>query len=154
MSLLRPAAFAALVVLTGCGSVSLNPMRWFSSGSEERVVIHPNGGFAEDVDFRNLVEQVTFVSAEPSFGGLLIRATGLPPRQGYWDGELVSRSNFVPKDGVLELQFRIREPLDQTDVSVPRAREVEVGLYVNRFKLAGVREIRIVSQSNSRSIRR
>lgn len=153
MSLLRPAALAALVALTGCGSVSLNPLRWFSSG-EDRVVLHPQGGFREDVDYRDLVEQVTFVTAEPNLGGILLRATGLPPRQGYWNGELVSRTNFVPVDGVLELQFRISEPVGSTDVNTPRSREVDVGLYLTRHKLAGVREIKIVGQLNSRSIRR
>ena len=150
----RTAALVALLALAACGDSGLNPFRWFGGGSQDNVRLYPEGGFAERVDFRDLVAEVTRLEAESAPGGVILHATGLPPRQGYWDGELTSDTGFIPEDGVLTLMFRIRPPLTPTDVNTPRSREVEVGLFLSRQKLAGVREIRVTGQSNTRSLRR
>src|SRR5690606_3167715 len=132
----------AICLLTACGfgQSRLNPLNWFGP-SEERVRLIPEGGFVSDSDRRSMVERVTALTVEPVIGGALIRATGLPPIQGYWDGELVSTNRLTPENGVLTLEFRIKPPVQPTAVSTPISREVVVGLFLSRQKLEAVREI-------------
>ena len=157
MQLTRPSLIVALAFLTACGggsgSASLNPFTWFRS-SESRVVLEPDGDFASRAETRPLVDQVTAMTVEPVVGGALVRASGLPPVQGYWDAELVSPNDFTPEDGVLTLDFRLRPPVGATRVSTPQSREVVVGLYISRQKLEGVNEIRVVGARNLRASRR
>ncbi len=152
MSPVRLIAVVALGLLAGCQS-RLNPFTWFGP-SEERVVLVPAGGFARSVDRRPLVDQVTALAVEPVVGGAVVRATGLPLVQGYWDGDLVSLNDFTAEAGVLTLEFRIRPPSAPTAVSTEASREVVTGLYISRQKLEGVREIRVVGARNLRSVRR
>ena len=156
MTIARLTALMAFALVAGCGGLAesrLNPLNWFG-GSESRVVLYPDGGFAEPADRRGLVDQVTSLAVEPVIGGAVIHAAGLPPVQGFWDGELVSTTDMVPENGVLVLEFRIRPPLQPTAVSTERSREVVVGLFVSRQKLDGVREIRVVAARNLRTVRR
>jgi len=152
MSPLRLIALVSLGLLAGCQS-RLNPFTWFGP-SEERVVLIPAGGFAASVDRRALVDQVTALAVEPVVGGAVVRATGLPPVQGYWDGDLVPPTDFAAENGILTLDFRISPPAVATAVSTEASREVVTGLFISRQKLEGVREIRVVGARNLRTVRR
>ena len=69
------------------------------------VEVTPDG---EVVDPRPLIGEVTALVAEPTPGGVIIRATGLPPTQGFWDAVLLPDSpELIPdEDGVLGFDFR------------------------------------------------
>ncbi|MCR8723960.1 hypothetical protein [Frigidibacter sp. ROC022] len=155
MTIARLTAILGVCLLTACGfgQSRFNPLNWFGP-SENRVQLIPEGGFTTDNDKRSMIERVTELTIEPVIGGALVRATGLPPVQGYWDGELVSTNDFTPEKGVLLLEFRIAPPVEPTAVSTPQSREVVVGLFLSRQKLDGVREIRVLGLANSRSLRR
>jgi hypothetical protein len=85
------AALCASLALGACSTISqsrLNPFNWFG-GSEETVV--QRSPLDKPADRRLLVHQVTEMKLEKMPGGVIIRATGLPPTQGFWDAELVAR---------------------------------------------------------------
>lgn len=155
MTVTRSGLVLALALLAACGTSSarLNPFTWFGK-SEERVVLYPEGGFGRPIEDRPLVDQVLSLAVEPVSDGAVVRATGLPPVQGYWDADLVSPTDLVPVDGVLTLEFRLRPPYGATRVSTPQSREVTVALYLSRQKLAPVREIVVVGARNQRAARR
>ena len=138
--------------LAACES-RFNPFNWFSD-SEETVALYPEGGFPSDNDLRVVVAEVSELAVLRASGGAIIRATGIPPRLGYWDGELVPENDEKPVNGVLSYVFRIAEPYDTTSVSTPYARQVIVGHFVSDTKLAGVSQIRVLGETNSRSARR
>ncbi len=142
-------ALLVVVGLAGCGS-RLNPMNWFGNDREEQIVVEtPN---AAPVDGRQLVTQIASLDVDPTPGGAIIRAVGLPPRQGYWEADLVEVSR---EDAELVFEFRIREPYDPaTRVGEPRSREVYTATAVSRYDLSGIRTITVIGQQNRRSVRR
>ncbi|WP_428544182.1 hypothetical protein [Profundibacter sp.] len=140
------------LVLTGCAT-KLNPFNWFKRGSTQETLAElPDPTVINDN--RALVQQVVSLSVDKTPGGAIIRATGLPPTQGYWDAELVPENGEEPVKGVLTYQFRIEEPIDFQRVSTPQSREVVVARFVSNIKLDGVRQIRVVGAKNARSTRR
>jgi hypothetical protein len=76
----------------------------------------------------------------------------LPPRQGWYDGQLIR----VPGagDAVLSFQLRAFPPHYQTAVSSARSREIVVATFVSTDRLAGVREVRVSGQLNALTARR
>lgn len=148
-----PAVMISLVLgLSACGGTSnLNPVNWFRSDGVKEVAVIPEGGFLEDQEYRGLVTQVIDMQVQRSTGGAIIRATGLPPRLGYWNAELVPENFERPVDGVLTYMFRISEPPYHTNSGRPKQREVLVGHFVSNTRLQGVRTIRVVGERNSRS---
>lgn len=142
-------ALAGIAPLAACSS-NLNPFNWFGGG-EEMVTITPSGEYVV-VDPRPLVPQISRLVVDPHPSGAIIRATGLPPRQGWYDGELI---RVLGTDaGVLEYQLRAYAPHYQTLVSTPQSRELVVGTFASTDTLAGVREIRVSGQLNAMSARR
>lgn len=143
------AMITATLVLGAC-STRLNPFNWFG-GSTETVqtgIAAPEK--AEDP--RPLVDQVIFMAVEPMQGGAIVRATGLPPTQGYWSAELVPRD--LDENGVLVYDFRIIGPLTQADVSTQASREVQVAAFLTTFRLQEIRQITVQAAQNARSSRR
>lgn len=145
---------AVVAAIAGCSRIAesrFNPFNWF--GRSERVatvVVAPGDG----VSRANLVAQITTLRVEQAPGGAIVRATGLPPRQGYYDGELVPLAGETPENGVLNYQFAISPPPDQTRVSTVRSREVVVGRFVSTQRLQGVRQIRVTAATNALAVRR
>ena len=82
-------------------------------------------------------------------GGAIVRATGLPPTQGYWDAELVAQP--VDDKGRLVLDFRIFPPISAAGVVNQQSREVLVGLRLSNIKLQDVRQIIVQGAKNARS---
>lgn len=147
------AAICASLALGGCGSFGsmssskLNPFNWFGS-SEETAQISP---LAEPVDERLLVASVSGLTLERMTGGVIIRATGLPPTQGFWDAELVARP---VEDGTIVFDFRVFPPLAASAVSTTQSREIEVATFMSDIKLDGIRQITVQGENNARSSRR
>jgi len=140
------------LVLTGCAT-KMNPFNWFKRGSTEETLTElPDPNVI--IDSRGLVQQVVSLSIDKTPGGAIIRATGLPPTQGFWDAALVAENGEKPIKGVLTYQFRIEQPIDFQRVSNPQSREVVVARFVSNIKLQGVTQIRVVGATNARSSRR
>jgi len=139
-----------LVTLASCGRIAesrLNPFNWFgrdrAAAAATPVVVaeHP----------RPLVSQVISVSVEQAPGGAILRAVGLPPRQGYWEPALLGPTR---QGDILIYQFRAQPPLSPTRVSTQPSREIVEGAFISDQTLAGVREIQVLGAQASRVVRR
>ncbi|MDT8856375.1 hypothetical protein RNZ50_15375 [Paracoccaceae bacterium Fryx2] len=156
---MRPGLKAALAVtlvlsgaLSGCGAVResrLNPFNWFGRSQPEQTTTLV--ATAAEQDLRPLVEQVVAMSIEPMAGGAIVRATGLPPTQGWWEAELVPRP---VEDGVLIYDFRLIPPLKPTPASTARSRQITAAAYLSDIKLDGIRQVTVQAAGNARSSRR
>ncbi|WP_172294863.1 hypothetical protein [Pseudoruegeria sp. HB172150] len=145
----------ALVLVTAtasCGGLresNLNPFNWFGGSQPARTITVNTYS-----DPRPLVDQIVDLRMEKIPGGAIIHATGLPARQGYFDGDLVPLNGGVPIDGVLAFQFRIVPPPTPTRVSTQQSREVVIGTYISDQALAPVRVIHVSGARNALSVRR
>lgn len=139
--------------LSACSS-QLNPLNWFSGGSDDGIVLEPEGGFPSDNDSREIIAQITDLKVLRASGGAIIQVTGVPPRQGYWNAELVPENNENPENGVLTYVFHISEPARPTATGNPYARTVYVAHFISDIRLEGVRQIRVLGEQNSRISRR
>lgn len=145
------ATLALIAALAGCGAVrdsKLNPFNWFGASAPAEKVVLPE----KPADPRGLVQQVVTLVIEPIPSGAIVRATGLPPTQGYWNAELVE----APADGSgrLVLEFRIFPPVGSADVNTPQSREVTAAIHLSNVKLRDVREIVVQGELNARAVRR
>tara|TARA_R110002073_G_scaffold34710_2_gene102516 strand:- start:910 stop:1359 length:450 start_codon:yes stop_codon:yes gene_type:complete len=140
--------FVLVLGLTGCAT-RWNPMNWFGGDREERIEVTAD---EVETDPRGLVTEIVSLSVVPNPGGAVISAMGLPPRQGYWEADLVEVSR---EDSEMVFEFRVFQPLDpNTRVSTQRSREVLAGTALNRFDLAGIRSITVIGQQNRRTVSR
>ncbi len=140
----------------GCGRIRqsrLNPFNWFGRRRRNETTATTTPG--EAADGRVLVAEVTDLTIEEVPGGALIRATGLPPTQGWWKADLKSENHGRPdENGVLTYRFLVYPPPLPTPVSAPRSRDITVAVYISDIRLEGVAEIVVQGQSNSLSSRR
>ncbi len=139
--------------LSACAS-KLNPLNWFSGGRDAGVVLAPEGGWGDAADPRPMVAQVTELKVMRAPDGAILQVVGLPPRQGYWNAELVPENDERPVDGVLTYVFRISEPPVATRQGTPYSRRVLVAHFVSNTRLAKARQIRIVGANNALVARR
>ena len=147
----RPVALLLCLTLMACGGMrdsKLNPFNWFGRSQEVEKVALPKA----PADPRGLVQQVISLNVEEVPGGAIVRATGLPPTQGYWEAELVALP--VDETGRQLLEFRIFPPVETMRAGTPPSREVVVALYLSNYKLDAVREIVVQGEANARSARR
>lgn len=145
------------LVLAGCGRIRdsrLNPFNWFGRSQEVAVVTSDPVVPGRPEDPRILVADVTEMEVARQPGGAIVRATGLPPTQGWWDAALVAENGGQPVDGVLTYRFVVDQPLQATRISTPQSREVTAAAYVSDVKLANVQQIVVLGAQNSRSSRR
>lgn len=147
------ATLTATLVLSACSTVResrINPFNWFGQSQETRVVTLDADELPGDP--RPLIGEVTALAMEAIPGGAILRANGLPPRQGYWDAELVE----VPSDdgATRVFDFRAAAPLEATLIGPVQSREITVGLYLSDQDLAPIRRIIVRGASNQRSTRR
>ncbi|MGO4907195.1 hypothetical protein ACEN2J_02555 [Pseudorhodobacter sp. W20_MBD10_FR17] len=143
-------ALCATLALGACSSIGksrLNPFNWFGK-SEETQVVAPT---AAAVDERALVAQVTDLTLEKMPGGVIVRATGLPPTQGFWEAELVARPI---EDGIIAYDFRVFPPITPKASSTTQSREVIVAAYLSNIKLESIRQITVQGAGNARTSRR
>lgn len=153
MKLPLMAALTLTLAVSACGGIResrLNPLNWF--GRSQAVAPAALMSSVDQADPRPLVEQVVSLSVEPMPGGAIVRATGLPPTQGYWRGELVARD--IDEQGRLIYDFRIVPPPTPTRVSTPFSREVTVADFLSNQKLEEITQISVQGQINARSAAR
>lgn len=158
------ARIARIFVVLGLGlsvaacdnGVNLNPLTWFNwtSSGEGLVALEPADGWPEDTDRRLVVDQVTALTIERTTAGAIVHASGLPPRLGYWDAELVAENGGEPENGVLTYVFKVASPRWATNASTPYARTIEAAAFIPNVKLAEVRSIRVMGAGNSRTVGR
>ncbi len=152
------AAAAGLTLsLAGCGGgfSSLNPLNWFGQAEEvPRITEADTAAGVEKPDPRPLVAQVVGLEIARTPGGAIITARGLPPTQGWWDGELVPANGETPVSGTLSYDFRIVPPPVARRVGPPRSREVVVAHFVTTRGLEGVRAIEVRGRVNALIVRR
>ena len=138
--------------LSGCARVSesrFNPFNWFG-GSEETTAQAP----AElDRDPRPRVGRVTSLRIEPTPTGAIIRATGLPPTQGWYAAALVPETD-EPVNGEMVYVFRAVPPRDPQPVSTAQSRELSVARALSQQSLAATRTVRVIGATNALVARR
>jgi hypothetical protein len=149
-------AGAALALLAGCSTPwsesRLNPTTWFGGASTPDALVPVEA--LTIVDNRPFVARVTALAVEPTPGGIILRATGLPPTQGFWQGALILENvDGVPEDGTLTFQFRAAPPFWQQPAGAPQSREIVVGAFLSRQSLQGVTTLRVVGEQNAATIR-
>lgn len=148
---MRLSIIAILVLstaLAGCGGFResrLNPFNWFRAAEPAAVT----DLYVRPEDPRALVAQVTDLKVEPYPGGAIVRATGLPPSQGFWEAELVEQP--LDDQGRLVFEFRVFPPLDPQPAGAPRSREIVVAVALSTRKLDGVGAIVVQGASNALS---
>lgn len=150
------AAAALLLTLGACATVRdsrINPFNWFGR-SEARATAVRDERYVQQTDSRPLVDQVTAMAIEQIPGGAILRATGLPPTQGFWDAELVPYEGEGVGEGVLVFDFRLSPPPLPARQGTEFSREVEVATYLTTNDLAGINRIVIRGQRTERSVRR
>ena len=145
-------------VLAGCGRRSDGQRRrWFGfGGREDPETLEPEGGYGVvDRDPRPLAPRVDTMVVEEATGGVIVRATAVMPRQGYWDADLVPAPGDNPSDGVYRLDFRAWPPVepDQAAVGTPRSRELSVAAFISNGDLEDVRSVTVMAQAGTLSRR-
>lgn len=144
-------ALVAVLALSACGfgQSRLNPLNWFgrSQPVEQATLVT-----TVPTDPRPLVAQVLTMTIEPFPGGALVRATGLPPTQGYWDAELVALP--VDEQGTLVLEFHVFQPTERSAVVNQQSREITVAYSLSDIKLETISQIIVQGAGNARASRR
>ena len=139
-----------VLALAGCGfgNSRFNPMNWFGAPR----IGAPVAVYNAPVDPRGLVTTVLTLKVEPYPGGAIVRATGLPPTQGFWDASLV----LLPDNGKghLVYEFRISPPKRQTPAGSQPSREVVVAANATDYQLQDITSIEVRSASNALSAHR
>ena len=145
----------AIVVLAtalgGCARMKdsrFNPLNWFGQARPAAVTVL----YVRPDDARALVAQVTVLKVEPYPGGAIVRATGVPPTQGYWEAELVAQP--LDEQGRLVYEFRVFPPPVPAAAGTPFSRQVTVAAALSNIKLQGVTSIVVQGASNALSARR
>ena len=150
----KPLMAAMVVVLSvgACGTIRdsrLNPLNWFGRSQQQQAVVLAPG---MEADGRSLVDQIIHLSVEPTSDGAIVRAIGLPPTQGWWEGELILEPTET--EGDLVYRFVVAPPPDTRRVSTPQSREVTVAAFLSTIRLQTVRRITVTGANNSRSTTR
>jgi hypothetical protein len=139
------------MALPGCARLResrINPLNWFGPGREAVVT----DLYVRPEDPRALVAQVTLLKVEPYPGGAIVRATGVPPTQGYWEAELVAQP--LDENGQLVYEFRVFPPRVATAAGTPTSRQITVAAAISTIALQGVGTIVVQGASNALSSRR
>ncbi|MDB5664984.1 hypothetical protein [Cypionkella sp.] len=144
-----PIAILALTAMTACGGFSgrLNPFKWFKRSAPTEVV-----SVETPADPRPLVANVLSMQIDAYPGGAIVRATGLPPTQGYWSAELVPQP--VDEKGTLVLEFHVFPPVGAAAVVNQQSREITVAYNLSDIKLQAINQIVVQGASNARASRR
>lgn len=141
-----PIAILALTAMTACGGFSsrLNPFKWFKRSAPVAVV-----SVETPADPRPLVADVLSMQIDPYPGGAIVRATGLPPTQGFWSAELIPLP--VDETGKLVLQFHVFPPEGAAAVVNQQSREITVAYNISDIKLQEISQIVVQGANNARA---
>ena len=144
------ALIAATLLLAACSGGGL--FSWLTQ--EEPVELLDEIDFVEIAEDRPLVQTVDTLVLERLPGGVIIRATGVPTTQGWYDAQLVREGGAAAGTGVAVYSFRARPPEGATRVSTQQSRELVAGAFLSDIELAGISSVRVLSASNSRTVGR
>lgn len=159
------------LALAGCDSRA-NPMNWF--GNNDAVIVRseeagpepeanpliPNSrstilrsitSDGNQAYSGTLVAQVSDVQIERAPGISVVRVTGVARSLGAFDVRLIPVT--PPDNTTLRLELRARQPSDTVGQGTETARRVTTAFSLTDQTLAFVRNIEVVSQQNTRSIR-
>ena len=151
------AALALTIAVGACGSVResrLNPLNWFGGSQAQETTVVRGTGVVRPADPRPLVDQVIAMRVEQTPGGAIVRATGLPPTQGFWDAELVPFEGEGVDEGVLVFDFRLIPPPYRARVGTQPSREVIVATTLTNNELDGIARIVVRGARTERVARR
>ena len=130
-----------LLMLAGCNS-RYNPGNWgwFGGGGGSEPTLEPGRGYTDTSERRPLVARVLTMSVEPTHGGAIVTAVGLPPTQGYWAADLVPHFTTeagrpTSKDGIMQLDFHIVPPPVQNYVVNQSSREITAAVFLSEQSL-------------------
>ncbi len=143
---------ATAIALAGCARVAesrLNPFNWFGGGQEEAVETIE----VAETDPRARVAQITELVVEQTPTGAIVRATALPPTQGWYGAALVPADDG-PVNGQMLYVFRAFPPDGPRPVSTVRSRELTAARALSPQDLAQIRTIRVEGALNARTARR
>lgn len=147
------ATLALPLVAAGCGRIResrINPLNWFGGARRRKAASVTTA--AERSDGRILVREVMGMEVEPTQGGAIVRATGLPPSQGWWNAELVSETRGrADAEGVLTYRFLVYPPLTPAPAVTPGSRQLTAATFVTANRLEAVRTIVVQGETNSLS---
>ena len=138
---------ASALALASCGGTGQGPFSWFGRPAETDAA-----ALGTSVDPRPLIDRVEDLAVLPTSDGAVLRATGIAPVQGFWNGALVPVE--TGQASVLAYAFRAEPPAAPDRVSTERSREVTVAVELSADALAGIREIRVTGARNSQIVRR
>lgn len=143
----RIGAGLALLALAGCGAVG----SVFGFGNDRN---EPRGGPTEASSEAQLplIDQVLSLTVDPTPGGVIVSAVGLPSTQGFWEADLVPIASDDPS--VLVLDFYVEPPLTPSRVGTQPSREVLAGAFFSTQDLIGIRTIAVQGRLNRRSVSR
>ncbi len=151
----HPVALLSIVALlaacSGASESNWNPLNWFGKTTEERVAA-VNAPARQDG--RKPINEIVRLQIDATPGGAILKVTGLPERQAFYNAELVPLADEKPVDGVLEYEFRISAPIGATQSGPPQSREVVVARFLSEQTLRGVRTIRVKGATNALVTRR
>lgn len=148
------AALICTLLVAGCARVRdsrVNPFNWFGQSEQSSNVTVVQG---QQRDPRPLVSQITELRIDRAPGGAIVHAVGLPPRQGYWEAELVEAEGVEAEPGVLVYDFRAWFPVSRTGAGTPYSRELSAGMFLTDQDMQGVTTIVVRGQQNQRISRR
>jgi hypothetical protein len=133
------------LALSGCGfgKSRLNPFNWFGAPRQGA----PVATYAAPQDTRGLIDTVVTLNVEPYTGGVIVRATGVPPTQGFWDAALVALP--VDDKGQLVYEFRIKPPTTTAAAGTQPSREIAVAASVSTYTLQGISSITVQGARNA-----
>lgn len=164
---------ASGLMLTGCSgwqASRVNPSNWFGGSQATETAVDANaepvnallpessgaGIFsrpdASTEDQSVAVASVTELKVEKTPSGAIIYATGLASRQGAYGVWL--RLNPDADSNTLDYSFRALYPEYQTPVGSETSRTLRVAVSLTHQDLAGVKLVRVSSDSNARETRR
>lgn len=161
------------VTLASCSSWQasrVNPSNWFGDSQSAEVPVEASAepvnplipstdkvrlfgksdAPAEDLSVQ--IAGVTGLQVEQTPTGAIVYATGVASRQGAYGVRL--RRNLDADDATLDFSFRALYPANPTAVGSETSRTVRVAVSLTHQDLAGVRLIRVTSDSNARETRR
>ena len=131
-----PIAILALTAMTACGGFSsrLNPFKWFKRSAPVAVV-----SAETPADPRPLVANVLSMQIESYPGGAIVRATGLPPTQGYW------RPNWCRARSMKKARWCWNSTSSRPQVAAAvvnqQSREITVAYNLSDIKLQQINQI-------------
>ncbi|MCF6443167.1 hypothetical protein [Nereida sp. MMG025] len=140
--------------VSACGRLAesrVNPVNWFDRERPERVQPLVED-ISVEIDPRPLVQDVSQLTIERVAGGAIVRATGVPQSQAFYEAELVEVESDDPT--TLTYEFRVIPPRAGAPVGSQASREIIVGQFATDQQLQNVRIIRVLGSNTARSVRR